>query len=470
MRQLISDSLRLIAIQQDDRDANHPNGNFVVYPLVNGRPDFSRPLFDEWLWLASLGETPAPGPNPDPSGPTPVPAPPSGPTPSLSGGGGIPLLSDDSGSRPRLSAQEIRQAVRADPGAFTFPAPWSTLGVRLTSSQQGTFYPNGYGYWGKINAHGSRGELCAVIGRVDAPALLMVVDKRTLAVRYVELSNLYGTGEQWYFDSHDPDILFITEPTGLLRYNIASGQRSEAFRAPDGHSLWQCHSSEDGQTHSATLKALPGYNDVAAIVARSGGVIHRYDITGAYDECQVDRTGQWNVIKIGNDNLMIEVATDKHWAITNAGHAIGHSDTGRGYAVGEDDYNDQPGAFVKWWLPTDGPHTVYHMTDWQEMSRDISHCNVGQDWVLISAACRNNVPRSNELVKAWIDGSMRCTAIAPNLVDLDTWMPGDDALGTQREKDYRKLPMANVCPHGEWAFWTANCGTSRFDAFLVRIP
>ena len=52
--------------------------------------------------------------------------------------------------------------------------------------------------------------------------------------------------------------------------------------------------------------------------------------------------------------------------------------------------------------------------------------------------------------------------MAPNLTDLNASGGGTD--------DYSKLPKGNIDVTGEYFIWTANAGTSRLDAFLVRIP
>ena len=68
----------------------------------------------------------------------------------------------------------------------------------------------------------------------------------------------------------------------------------------------------------------------------------------------------------------------------------------------------------------------------------------------------------NEIVCFRLDGSLETLVVAPNLTDLNASGGGSD--------DYSKLPKGNIDVTGEYFIWTANAGTSRLDAFIVRVP
>src|SRR6185436_3533069 len=61
-----------------------------------------------------------------------------------------------------------------------------------------------------------------------------------------------------------------------------------------------------------------------------------------------------------------------------------------------------------------------------------------------------------------LDGSLDTLVVAPNLTDLNAPGGGGD--------DYSKLPKGNIDITGEYFIWTANAGTNRLDAFIVRVP
>jgi hypothetical protein len=79
-----------------------------------------------------------------------------------------------------------------------------------------------------------------------------------------------------------------------------------------------------------------------------------------------------------------------------------------------------------------------------------------------SNASKLNLTRVNEIVCFRLDGSENTLVVAPNMTDLNASGGGSD--------DYSKLPKGNLDVTGEYFLWTANAGTGRLDAYLVRIP
>jgi len=137
-----------------------------------------------------------------------------------------------------------------------------------------------------------------------------------------------------------------------------------------------------------------------------------------------------------------------------------------------------PGAVRVWQLGqdlsgTDNGHTagqgtlVYELSSWSTGIGHIAHGNsangssTGQ-MACVSNASRDNLPRVNEIVCFRLDGSMQALVVAPNMTDLNASGGGSD--------DYWKIPSGNIDVTGEYFIWTANMGTSRQDAFIVRIP
>ena len=83
-----------------------------------------------------------------------------------------------------------------------------------------------------------------------------------------------------------------------------------------GKYLWQMHSSGDDRVHSATVKDASTYQDLGCIVYREDTRQHRfYTPRGDYDECQIDKSGRWLVIKenvdnqYNEDNRVIDIET-----------------------------------------------------------------------------------------------------------------------------------------------------------------
>jgi hypothetical protein len=167
---------------------------------------------------------------------------------------------------------------------------------------------------------------------------------------------------------------------------------------------------------------------------------------GDFDECQIDKSGRWLVIKETRGaeqrlwNRIIDLDTQAVTERPNNEGAVGHSDCGFDCLVGETGYGQLPGTFLLWDLKARTSWAVYAMPDpsWQPMTRHFAHGNArpgdprGQ-WGIVSSAHRHDLPRANEIVKVMLDGGGSCAVIAPNLVDLDAPGGGDT---------YRKLPHA----------------------------
>ena len=95
---------------------------------------------------------------------------------------------------------------------------------------------------------------------------------------------------------------------------------------------------------------------------------------GDYDECQIDKSGRWLVIKenvdnqYNEDNRVIDLQTGAETVLYDQNGAAGHSDVGYGYIVGEDDKASQAYAVRVWQFRpgmTSGEgKLVYHMPSW----------------------------------------------------------------------------------------------------------
>src|SRR5205814_611230 len=75
-----------------------------------------------------------------------------------------------------------------------------------------------------------------------------------------------------------------------------------------------------------------------------------------YDECQIDKSGRWLVIKEKTgidprsevDDRIIDLQTGNERVLLDRNGAGGHSDNGFGYMVAADNMNPQPGAVRVW--------------------------------------------------------------------------------------------------------------------------
>jgi len=423
---------------------------------------------------------------------------------SLQATGGFVEPATSPASRAVTTAADAA-AMLPSRGPFTFPPPYNTTGIRLTSAEdcggQDCVRPIGYSYWSNINNHAGRDTMLIVIG-LDrrfggGGPTLFSVDKRTGETRnagplFTAASPFsHSSGEGWYFSGTRPHALYMNSGARLLRYDVQARTFETALDVTShfgaNRYIWQAHSSHDDRVHSATLRDRATY-------ATLGCVAYREDTQqwffapqiGVYDECQIDKSGRWLVIKEnvdgrnGEDNRIIDLETGSERVLLDENGAVGHSDMGFGYMVGADNWHPQPGAIRTWSFDKDisGGEPVapvadqgtldYHLPSWGASVGHIAHGNarpgIGLDRQIVcsSSASRVVVPRVNEIVCYRLNGSLDALVVAPNLTNLDA--PGG---GPQ---EYNKLPKGNLDPTGKYFLWTSNAGSSRLDAFIVRVP
>jgi hypothetical protein len=417
--------------------------------------------------------------------------------------GGLMDSATSVGLRPALSAGQIAAFMPAR-GPFTFPSPYSTTGIRLSNAADcgggDCVQPVGYSYWSNINNHTGRDTMLIFLGlerrRGGGGPTLFSYNKRTGET--VNRGALFGpdspfswaTGEGWYFSATRATTLYMNDGPRILRYDVEARTFETVFDAAPQFGtdkyLWQLHSSNDDRVHSATLRDSGSYEMLGCVVyderARRATYFAR---KGDFDECQIDRSGRWLVIKDnvdglnGEDNRVIDLQTGNEQLLTDPNGASGHSDVGFGVLIAEDNFNRLPGAVRRWNFAIDmhggqpAPvagqgDLVYQLSSWASGIGHIAFGNARADLAIeqqracASNASREALPRVNEIVCFRLDGSLETLVVAPNLVDLNAAGGGPD--------DYAKLPKGNIDVTGEYFIWTANAGTNRLDAFLVRIP
>jgi hypothetical protein len=404
-------------------------------------------------------------------------------------------------ARPRQSTSAI-QALLPPRGAFTFPAPYLTQGVRLTNASDcaggNCVLPVGYSYWSNINNHVGSDVMLVFLGLERRSGgggpTLFSYNKRNGETRNLgplfslDSPHSWASGEGWYFSTTQPTVLYMNDGPRMLRYDVEARTFQTVYdvtgKFGSDKYIWQMHSSADDRVHSFTLRRTGTWEMLGCVAYREQtGEAVLYAKKGSFDECQIDKSGRWLLIKEDagsvDDNVVIDLHTGTQRTLTNPNGAVGHSDIGFGYMVGEDNFHPQPGAVRVWDFnlslqggqpvasPPEQGRLVYQLTQWESGLGHIAHGNslpgvpINEQFVCSSNASRNNQPRVNEIVCYRLDGSLNTLVVAPNLVDLNAGGGVDD---------YNKMPKGNLDPTGEYFIWTANTGTNRLDAFIVRIP
>jgi hypothetical protein len=410
--------------------------------------------------------------------------------------GGFVDSATGNGLRSTMSAGEIQSFV-PQRGTFKFPSPYGTAGVRLTNSSDcggsDCVIPVGYSYWSNINNHVGSDTMLVFLGmertRGGGGPTLFSYNKRSGETRNLgpmfDSSSPYSwaTGEGWYFSASRPNAIYMNDGPRMLRYDVMAKTFETVYDVRDqlgsDKIIWQMHSSNDDRVHSATVRNNSSYAMLGCVAYNESNRRMTYIAAkGDYDECQIDKSGRWLVLKenvdgaYGEDNRIIDLESGAETVFLDQDGAAGHSDIGYGYMVAEDNMAPQPGAVRVWKFGQDmkaaGQGTlVYQLASWEGGLGHIAHGNAkpgapDSQMVCSSNAWRQNQPRLNEIVCYRLNGSMQVLVVAPNMVDLNASGGGSD--------DYMKRPKGNLDVTGEYFIWTANMGTNRTDAFIVRIP
>lgn len=420
--------------------------------------------------------TPEPTPDPTPE-PTPEPVPEPTPEPPAQNPGGIIEDPLNAQGRPQVKSPDFLPEI----GAFTFPAPYNTQGYRLTNSKRDyssdTVRPVGYSYWPHINCHVGRDHMFILVGlgEKDGGPSIIRFDKETgdisapMALFPAGSSERWLNTEQFYWSLSDADILYWPYERRLNRLNVVTGEIITVCEVPSNRRIKQAHSSADGLMHSMTLQNA-SYRALGGSVFNlsTGEFTHFSILDGGYDECQIDKSGRYLVIKEnvdgqnGEDNRIIDLETGEEQWLTDPNGAGGHSDLGYGVMIAHDNYANSANTVKSWDMEAMAHRIVYENRDWNTfIPAHISYCNGGDYFAGSSLNQNKTAPHANEIICVKTDGSRNTLVVAPVMTDANASGGGDS---------YNKQPKGCIDVTGEYFLWTANTGTDRLDLFMVKIP
>jgi hypothetical protein len=310
--------------------------------------------------------------------------------------------------------------------------------------------PVGMSYWPNINYHQGRSEFLVYVA-IDDVIHVFSVNKGDGGISLRARLPWTSTGEGVAWALRDPDVLYVPTWQGIYAYNVATGASSALLEIASG--LKQAHASVDAQVWSFTLNGQPA-------VFRNGNV--QSFPASDYDECQVDKSGRWLLIKAGADNLVKDLETGSEWSILDKDGAVGHSDMGFGYVVGEDDQVDPGGCFRLWTFTPTGPvkgMVLYCTGDWRPLTRYVSHCCAAPGDVNGQRLLFSNHESGLTLVTP----GNAPVSICPSLTQIFGAAGSDQA--------YWEMTRANLCPVGNYACFSGNHGNAgNTDIFVVELP
>ncbi|HEY0960864.1 MAG TPA: hypothetical protein VGE69_00730 [Pseudomonadales bacterium] len=378
-------------------------------------------------------------------------------------------------------------------GPFTFPAPYNTQAVRLTNAADcggaDCVSAIGYSYWRNINNHVGKDTMLIMVGlnKTRGGAGLTLLQYNKVTGQLTNLGPVFdsnmaysgASGEGYYFSATLPTKMYLHSGSKILRYDVMTKQFETivdvSAKLGSSRIVFQIHSSNDDRVHSATVKDATTYASLGCMTFETDtGKFQYFPKKGDYDECQVDKSGKWLVIKEnvdgaeGEDNRIINLATGTERLLRDSDGAGGHSDLGYGYMVANDNWAPKPNTWKVWDFnsSTLTGVVVYSNNDWNiGAPNHVTHTNAlnagaASQYSCGSSANRRNSSHSNEIICFMHDGSGRTLVVAPVMTNLDSRSGGD----------YDNMPKGNLDGTGQYFIWTSNMGGSRLDAFLVKVP
>ncbi len=418
------------------------------------------------------------------------------------------LENDETATARTLMTQAQTSAFLPDRGAFSFPAPYNTRGVRITTATDcggQDCVDMIYSYWRNMSNSAGSNTMYIFIGldrnRGGQGPTLFSYDKTTEAL--TEVGPLFASSspyswnsaEGWYFSYGMPTKIYMQSGSKLLRYDVLTHVMETVFDSTTQYPnsvIKQTNSSNDDDVHSATLEDAGTYATLGCMAYKvSTKQFYYYPAQGKFDECQIDKSGRYLLIKeklpsdtcasCDEDNLFVDLQTGTQTVLTDQNGAGGHSDMGYGTYVAVDNWNNYANAWRVWNLgssPLAGGLT-YHDNDWSAFSPShVSFENasptlpISQQYACGSGANRTNSPRANEIICFSLDSSIphasqQALVVAPVMTDLNA--TGGNATCPSCT-DYGKDPKGNIDPTGQYFFWVSNMGGTRMEAFMVKIP
>lgn len=320
--------------------------------------------------------------------------------------------------------------------------------IRVTDEQDGDLVPRMYSYW--ANAFVRDGAAFVFAGHREGWPVFSKVNLADGSIERLDWLLPYGgETEGWYWD-RDGSIYLVQGPR-LHRVNPFTGEDGVVFDISDerpGCNLWQTHSSDDGQTHSATVqRSSDPYTKVGTVVVRDD---HQdfFPAQGTLDESAITADGKFLIIKETPEgaervsNRIINVETRETIVLLNADGAVGHSDCGMSVLVGE----WSPGAGV----PGVGSCVLWNLAELLTPGRRVE---LFKTWNMGYVAVRGSVCINSDEHHL-------------NLVALDGSGLHELVAHGNTGTNYDNRVKANLSPCGRVACYMSN-QYGRRDAFLV---
>jgi hypothetical protein len=384
------------------------------------------------------------------------------------------------------------QSIKTDYGVYPEPAPpalpsaggtftdavFGTTLLRVTDANDGTDNHQSYSYWPSFNKNSS----LLYISSVGGIPMLYNFDTTLFSIsnkRPLFQSNPAGDGtpgaEDAIWSGTQKDVMLCHTAQKIYRYNISTNQYTliHDFSAsyPDLY-LWQMSRSINDTVFAFTYKENINYTVKGYLTYRIPGNQSDTANLPGMDEVQLDKTGNYLVIKTGNSGpsvievkiLNLQTHNVENLTDNAPDFAPGHSDNGTGFVIGNDNWNNR-----YTFRTLSSPHQFYSVVDFNNdwsLGTHVSMLCDDETWLLISTFVANTLTSSgifvDEIFQVATDGSKSVRRLAHT---------HSDYLNQNPNNTYWSMPKANISRDGKYAVFTSNWGsTLRRDVFVLKIP
>jgi hypothetical protein len=353
---------------------------------------------------------------------------------------------------------------------FVDPVFGTTI-LRVTDEKDGAFNANSYSYWPSLNRDSTRLFITcggkATLYDFDG-ARFQIFANRPLFVVNPPVGHAV-TAEDAIWSGSDPDVIFAHDGMRLWSYNVENKkytlEKDFVRQFGIGH-LHQMSRSVNDNVFAFTIKDKNFVKTGYAVWWRDKDIVYKVDAAADMDEVQIDKTGQYLVVKTGKagkGQVRVQIVNLQTRAVeslvdADPDYAPGHSDNGSGFLIGGDNWRNR---FNYRKLAT--PHRFYPViemgNDWS-IGSHVSLLADDESWMLMSTFTANELPSTgvfrNELLLVATDGSKRVRRLA-HIHSL--------------YRDYWDSPRADISRDGRFAVFTSNWGNpGRRDVFILKIP
>jgi len=384
------------------------------------------------------------------------------------------------------------QSVKTDYGVYPEPSPptlpaaggtftdavFGTTLLRVTDASDGADNHHSYSYWPCFNKNSTLLYISNVSGTptlYDFDTLIFSISNK----RALFQSNPVGDGtpnsEDAIWSGTQNNLMLCHTSQKLYSYNVSTNQYiliHDFSGAYPNIYLQQMSRSVNDSVFGFTYKENINYTNIGYIAYRASNNHADTANMPSLDEVQVDKTGNYLVIKTGNSGAgiieveILNLLTHNIDYLTDNGpdFSPGHSDNGNGFVIGADNWNN---TYTYRNLAT--PHTWYsiidHNNDWS-LGDHASMLADDESMILFSTFVASTLPSSgifvDEIYQVTTDGSKSVRRLCHT---------HSDYLNQTGGNAYWSMPKANISRNGKFAAFTSNWGsTTRRDVFVLQIP